>query len=57
MKKNLLNLSELGTVELTLNELVEMEGGAFWKTVGFIVGALAVLAIAYYAPVVIALLS
>lgn len=57
MKKNLLNLSELGAVELTLNELVEFEGGSFWKTLGYIVGAVAVVAIAYYAPAALILLK
>ncbi len=45
---------ELGAVELSLNELIHIEGGGFWKTLGYIVGVIAVVAIAYYAPEIIA---
>ena len=38
------------------NELITIEGGGFWRTVGQIVGVLAVAAIIYYAPAVIAFL-
>ncbi|MEY2792563.1 MAG: hypothetical protein RJA76_555 [Bacteroidota bacterium] len=57
MKTIPLNFMDLEAVELTFNELIHIEGGGFWKTVGYIVGALAVVAIAYYAPVVLALIN
>lgn len=56
MKTIPLNFMELGAVELSLNELIDIEGGGFWKTFGFIIGALAVCAITYYAPVILSLL-
>ncbi len=48
---------ELGAVELSLNELIYTEAGGFWKTLGYIVGIIAVAAVAYYAPVVVAFLK
>jgi len=56
MKTIPLNFMELGAVELSLNELIHIEGGGFWRTLGYIVGVIAVAAIIYYAPAVIAFL-
>ncbi|WP_164847844.1 hypothetical protein [Sandaracinomonas limnophila] len=56
MKNNPINFMELGAIELTLNELIQIEGGGFWRTVGQIVGVAAVVAIIWYAPAIIALL-
>ena len=53
MKTIPLNFMELGAVELSLNELIHIEGGGFWRTLGYIVGIIAVAAIAYFAPEII----
>ncbi len=44
---------ELGAVELSLNELIHIEGGGFWRTLGIIIGVIAAVAIAYYSPAVL----
>jgi hypothetical protein len=53
MKTIPLNFMELGAVELSLNELIHIEGGGFWRTLGIIIGVIAAVAIAYYSPAVL----
>ncbi len=50
MKTNSIYLSELGTMELSLNELIQIEGGGFWSTLGKILGVVAAVAAVLYAP-------
>lgn len=50
MKTNSIYLSELGTMELSLNELIQIEGGGFWNTLGKILGVVAAVAAVLYAP-------
>lgn len=50
MKKKALNFSEFGTMELSQFELIHIEGGGFWKSLGKIIGAVAAVAAILYAP-------
>lgn len=50
MKKKALNFSEFGTIALSPLELIHIEGGGFWGTLGKILGAVAAVAAILYAP-------
>ncbi|MFM6947669.1 MAG: hypothetical protein ACKOWQ_01520 [Aquirufa sp.] len=57
MEKQFLNLSLMGATELSYFESLTIEGGGFWKTLGFICGVAAVVALVFYAPVVLPILG
>lgn len=57
MEKQFLNLSLMGATELSYFESLSIEGGGFWKTLGFICGVAAIAAVIIYAPAILAVLS
>ncbi|MHA8065184.1 hypothetical protein V7S76_00750 [Aquirufa sp. ROCK2-A2] len=57
MEKQFLNLSLMGATELSYFESISIEGGGFWKVLGFICGVAAIAALCVYAPVLIGVLA
>jgi hypothetical protein len=46
MKNNMFDLNQMKVQELSFEELMHIEGGGFWKTLGIILGIATVTAVA-----------
>jgi hypothetical protein len=47
MKRELLDVRLFGVYELSMGELMTIDGGGFWNTLGIILGVATVVAAAY----------
>ncbi len=44
MKRELLDICQMGVCELSMSELLTIDGGGFWNTLGIILGVATVVA-------------
>ncbi|MEY4610309.1 MAG: hypothetical protein RL246_628 [Bacteroidota bacterium] len=44
MKRELLDIRQMGVCELSMSELLTIDGGGFWNTLGIILGVATVVA-------------